>query len=236
MIEGKNPLAAFHRSASRCHGVLGTTQPPTLKILCSSWNAFTRLLNLKFSGNFQCPVCGCSPETIICDGTLVGFRKDLLPAFLQEPDRESLPITHESKHSDRVFLHSVKGQELLMKYSGYSKDQKRLRSPKPLTRSKLQSILRFVEKESKALCDLISSQQEGTNPNTAPHTCWKLFTELVRNSPVCGTFQFFGNEEVIDSLRKDCRRSVQIIFDSINHNQLYLLQLPAAHLFPLVLP
>ena len=55
------------------------------------------------------------------------------------------------------------------------------------------------EKDSKALCDLISSLQEGTNPNTAPHPCRELFTELVHNSPVCGTFQ---NEEVIDSLRK----------------------------------
>ena len=117
MIEGKNPLAAFHRSAGRCHGVLGTTQPPTLKILRSAWNAFARLLDLKFSENFQCPVCGCSPETIICDGTLVGIRKDLLPALLQELDQESLPITHGSKQSDRVFLHSVKGRELLMKYS-----------------------------------------------------------------------------------------------------------------------
>ena len=63
MIESKDSLAAFHRSASQCHGVLGTTQPPTLKILCSAWNAFARLLDLKFSGNFQCPVCGCSPET-----------------------------------------------------------------------------------------------------------------------------------------------------------------------------
>ena len=66
MIEGKNPLAALHRSTGWCHGVLGTTQPPTtLKILRSAWNAFTRLLDLKFSGNFQCPVCGRSPETIM---------------------------------------------------------------------------------------------------------------------------------------------------------------------------
>ena len=57
------------------------SQPPTLKILHSARNAFARLLDLKFSGNFQCPVCGCSPETIICDGTLMGFRKDLLPAL-----------------------------------------------------------------------------------------------------------------------------------------------------------
>ena len=89
-----------------------------------------------------------------------------------------------------------------MKYSSYSKDRKRLPSPKPLTRSKLQSMLRFVKKDSKALCDFILSLQERTNPNTALHPYWKLFTELVRNSPVCGTFQYLGNEEVIDSLRK----------------------------------
>ena len=89
-----------------------------------------------------------------------------------------------------------------MKYSGYSKDRKRLPSPKPLTRSKLQSMLRFVEKDSKALCDLILFLQEGINPNTAPHPYWELLTELVHNSSVCGTFQYLGNEEVIDSLRK----------------------------------
>ena len=88
-------------------------------------------LSSSFSGNFQCPVCGCLIETIICDGTLVGFWKDLFPALLQEPDREFLLITHESKHSDCVFLRSVKGRELLMKYSGYSKDRKTLPSPKP---------------------------------------------------------------------------------------------------------
>ncbi len=223
IIEGKNPLATFHSSAGRCHGVLGTTQPPTLKTLRSAWNAFARLLDLKFSESFECPVCGRSAATIICDGTLVGFRKNLPPALLQEPNRESVPITHGSKHNDRVFLRSVKGRELLMKYSGYSKDRKRLPAPKPLTTSELQSMLHFVEKDSKALPNLISSLQDGTTPNTAPHPYRKLFTELARNSPVCGTFQYLGNETVIDSLRRiaNCQLNV---FDSANHHTLDLLQ------------
>ena len=65
-----------------------------------------------------------------------------------------------------------------MKCSGCSKDRKRLPSPKPLMRNELQSMFRLVEKDSKALYDLISSLQEGTNPNTAPHPCQELFTEL----------------------------------------------------------
>ena len=34
--------------------------------------------------------------------------------------------TYGSKHSDHTFIHSPKGRELLLKYSGYTKDQKRL--------------------------------------------------------------------------------------------------------------
>ena len=71
-----------------------------------------------------------------------------------------------------------------MKYSAYSKDRKTLPSPKPLMRSELQSMFRFVEKDSKALCDLISSLQEELNPNTAPHPYRDLFTELAHNSVV----------------------------------------------------
>ena len=151
----------------------------------------------------------------------MGFRKDFFPALLQEPDWESLPLSHESKHSDCVFLCSVKGRELLMKYSGYSKDRKRLPSHEPLTRSKLQSMLRFVEKDSKALCDLILSLQEGTNPNTAPHPLWKLFTELVRNSPVCG-IPFSTSEMKRWSIAWE--RLQMVSSDSTNHNKLDLLQ------------
>lgn len=132
MIEGKNPLAAFHRSATRCHAILGsgaTLGPPSLKILRSAWNAFIRLLDLDFVENFQCQICGSEPDIKICDGTLLGFRKDLLPALLQQSTMESLPITHGSKHRDRTFIRSVRGRELLLKYSGYTKDRRRLPIP-----------------------------------------------------------------------------------------------------------
>ena len=64
-------------------------------------DASKEVLDLTFSCSFQCSVCA------YC--TLVGFRKDLLSA-LQEPAR----IFHESQHSDRVFLRSVKGRELFI--------------------------------------------------------------------------------------------------------------------------
>lgn len=57
MIEGKNPLAAFHRSAMRCYAILGSEMapgPPSLKILRSAWNAFIRQLDLNFVEIFQC--------------------------------------------------------------------------------------------------------------------------------------------------------------------------------------
>jgi len=31
----------------------------------------------------MCPLCGQQPEIAVCDGTMLGFRKDLLMSFTQ---------------------------------------------------------------------------------------------------------------------------------------------------------
>jgi len=132
MIEGKNPLAAFHRSSSRCRAVLDTHKPPSLKTLRLAWNAFARLLDLGISQCFQCPSCGIYPGVIICDGTSIGFRKDLIPAIWNTQEHSRLPLTNGSQHNERVFICSTKGRELLLRYSGYTKDRKKLAHDKLL--------------------------------------------------------------------------------------------------------
>ena len=79
MVEGKNPLAAFYRAEVRTHAVLDITEPPSLKLIQSAWHSFASLLNLNYTESFKCPICGIYPQLVICDGTLIGFRKDLLP-------------------------------------------------------------------------------------------------------------------------------------------------------------
>ena len=60
---------------------LSLTKSVSLKLLRNAWNAFSRLLDINFTECFCCPLCGPSPTTVICDGTLLVFRKDLMDMF-----------------------------------------------------------------------------------------------------------------------------------------------------------
>ena len=77
----KNPLSAFLRASTHSFSPLSLTKPVSVKSLRYAWNSFARLLNINYAEAFHCPIRGPSPSTVICDGTLLGFRKDLLNSF-----------------------------------------------------------------------------------------------------------------------------------------------------------
>ena len=81
MIEGRNPLTAYLRACERSFAAQSLTPPVLIKQLRHAWNAFARLLKIDMKSSFQCPICGDSPQVVICDGTMLGFRKDLLESF-----------------------------------------------------------------------------------------------------------------------------------------------------------
>ena len=62
----------------RTFSTLSKSQPVGIKHLRQAWNCFARLLDINWQSCYLCPVCGTSPKTIVCDGTLIGFRKDFL--------------------------------------------------------------------------------------------------------------------------------------------------------------
>ena len=84
MLEGKNPLIAFLRASTRSFSSQSHTKLVSVKLLRQAWNAFDRLLNVNFAETFSCPICGPSPTTIICDGTLLGFLKELVDTLDSE--------------------------------------------------------------------------------------------------------------------------------------------------------
>ena len=142
MLEGKNPLIAFLRASTRSFLVQSHTKPVSIKLLRQAWNAFARLLCIDFVESFSCPICGPSPTTVICDGTLLGFRKDLMETFeAKDPSKQTQQPIQGSCHSDRVMLKTRKSRELLLKYSGYSRDRKCIRNPKHLTPSEFRQLL-----------------------------------------------------------------------------------------------
>ena len=109
----------------------------------------------------MCPICGPSPDTIICDGTLLGFRKDLLAITPSATPQEVSSTSGGSRHSDRVLLKSRKSRELLLTYSGYMKDRKHLQSPVELTAAEFHQMKKFLHDEgAKPLADLIRLSSE----------------------------------------------------------------------------
>ncbi len=97
------------------------------------WYAFSRLLEIPIEESFLCTICGPSLETVVCDGTMVGFRKDLLPALQTTVDEIPREHIRGSAHSERTLVRTKRAREFLLKYSGYSKDRKRLARPQSLT-------------------------------------------------------------------------------------------------------
>lgn len=115
VLDGHNPLAAYLRASQRSHASQSLIRGVGIAMLRWAWNSFARLLNLDFEKSFQCPLCGPAPDTVVCDGTMLGFRKDLLTACSSPDLPEDIadkPLLRGSKHCDRVLIHTRKAREL----------------------------------------------------------------------------------------------------------------------------
>ena len=89
MLEGKNPLIFFHRSMQQTFSALSKSSPVGIKHLCQAWNCFARLQDTNYQECFLYPQCGHTPKTIVCDGTLIGFRKDFLSRLSVQETRST---------------------------------------------------------------------------------------------------------------------------------------------------
>ena len=48
-----------------------------------AWYAYHNLLDVGLTQGFSCETCGTSPDLIVCDGTSLGFRHELLVSVLE---------------------------------------------------------------------------------------------------------------------------------------------------------
>ena len=134
MLEGKNPLIAFLRASSRSISVQSETKPTPIKLLRQAWNAFARHLSIDLTESFSYPVCGPSPATIICDGTLIGFQKNLIDSILVDSHHlQQGQAVKGSRHSNRVMLKSRQSRRLLQQYSNLNRERRIQKSVNELT-------------------------------------------------------------------------------------------------------
>jgi len=205
LLEGRNPLMAFYRSSCKSFYIQSESKPVQVKLLRQAWNAFARLLDIDWKESFKCHMCGLAPQTIICDGTSIGFRKDLASTVLPGTATDEKTVVKGSEHADRVLLKSLKSRELLLKYSGYSKQRQCLSSNSGLTLAEFSQLQNLCRKEGcNELSELISHLSAGQNPKVSPAEYKEFFSELSRCSPVCGTFQIAGNLQALEAIEKVC--------------------------------
>ena len=208
MLEGKNPLIAFLRASTRSILVQSHTMPVSIKLLRQAWNAFARCLSINFAKSFACPICGESPRTIVCDGTLIGFRKDLMVALDARNSCCQSQQVQGSNHASRILLKTRESRELLQKYSGYTRDRKCARNPKQLTPSELNlsGSKRLAREGASSLVEVITRLSQHAHVRIAPPPYRELFFELSLNTPICGLLQIAGDEEVIHVIQLLAKR------------------------------
>ena len=54
-----------------------------------AWYAYQKLLDIDLTKGFCCDVCGTSPDLVVCDGTSLGFRRELLMSVLENSPEPS---------------------------------------------------------------------------------------------------------------------------------------------------
>ena len=152
-----------------------------------------------------------------------GFRKDFLPHLTPNNPPQPLPVVTGSKHSDHVPLPSAKARQLLLKFSGMTKDGKKVLNPQPLTLTEFREMCRLIYRTFPVLAMYIEELVQDSDRRLSPAHCQWFFNELSRNGPACGMFQLGRNPELIEAIRQVVSGEINI-FDSLYHLQLTMLQ------------
>ena len=122
MVHTGSSLVSMHRHFSATNAVMSDVDIIPLSVLRRAWNAFARLLDIDFTHVSVCQECGSNPEVIICDGTDVGMKKDLIPdiakSSLQGNINLQTQLIRGSKHSGRTYINSPACRRLLLKLAG----------------------------------------------------------------------------------------------------------------------
>ena len=184
------------RAYQRSHIALSGTKCIPLHKLRLAWNAFARLLSIDWATVFECPECGKEPSVVVCDGTSLGFRKDLLGALNEETGFGD-PISG-SQHCDRVFIPEPKVRNMLLQFAT---------GTPPLTAdefSRLCANMLTIPHAAplKSLLEHCAVSAEGL---TAKPEYRDLLKDLSRNGPTCAMLQGADTNK-IETLKKFIRR------------------------------
>ncbi|XP_065192373.1 uncharacterized protein LOC135823439 isoform X2 [Sycon ciliatum] len=198
-LEGRSPLATTHRAISLNHSHLSGSCVVPYYVLRRAWDTFLRLLDIDWQGLFFCPICKSEPKRIVCDGTALGFRQDLLRAR-SEPAATQQRVG--TTHADRVFIYKPAARKLLLQYSGVHPQQKRRRPgtpPVPLGKDEFFQLCALLLMEVNGL-PVRQLLLDSHGPESTEFLCPSYIQEFVegisRNGPITGFVQVVDGEVI----------------------------------------
>ena len=165
MVEEQNPLVAYLQASRRSHTSQSMTQGGRLAVLQRAWNAFLRLHDMEFTNSFQCLICAQNTDVVICDGTMLGFRKEFLAVNHLDHQQEDMPLLSGTMHKDRVHILQPRTHQLLVKYQ-WHEDQE---SQKPQTKWFTSLKARRISGSSESTYTHLPRSLQGLSPKIA----WK---------------------------------------------------------------
>ena len=192
------------------------------------WNTFSRLLNISYVNCFKCEHCGPEPDIVICDGTFLGMRKDLIQPFMQKQIHTEMTPIRGTKPKDRIVVKSAQTRKLLQLYSGKSVSKslrgfRKVSQDKEMTRSQMKDFLFNLGQESPELYNLVKRLTSETKSRMAPREYQDLFYELSLSSPAVGILQIGDDSKAKHLIKKICDHSLNL-FDSLELENLKYLK------------
>ncbi|XP_066285252.1 uncharacterized protein [Branchiostoma lanceolatum] len=223
MLEARNPLAAFHRAYQRQVGALGQGDVLPLHKMRLAWDSFSHLLDIDWRTSFKCPVCEQHPDVIICDGTSLGFRKDLITYESSRETQQSSLEIKGSDHKERVFLPIPGSRVFLSQFAGVSQSQKKkgkARRPSALSAQQYRELVSSLSDfpHLASLATLLKRLSRNGSHRIAPDPYKKFLGELAKNGPLCGMLQIDHSPRE-GHTKEIVHRAVTnalAIFDSVN--------------------
>ena len=118
-----------------------------------------------------------------------------------------------------MLVRSTKGRELLLKYSGFTQDRKRIARPKQLTTTEFRQLCQSLEEDGfNSLSALLKRLKEQTHKAQAPDEYRSFLAEVARRSPACGMIQIGGDDQASAAILQVAQGTLDI-FSSEHHDK-----------------
>ncbi|XP_035659097.1 uncharacterized protein LOC118404183 [Branchiostoma floridae] len=229
MVQGKQPLRTTQRVCNDIRSACGS-HPENIPYekLRQAWNSWARRLVIDWEKVYTCSKCGPEPKIIVCDGTMLGFRKDFLP-YLSTPEAAGAQpekLVTGSNHSRRVFITCAKSRDLLLRYSGNKRRGRgKFTGKLGISEEEMADLQgKLIQSGRSDVTDLLRRLQAEGHATRAPPEYSTFLSEVARSTPVCGMIQMAGDKKAIRIMQMVAEGTIDLTSSRFHRYSAYLFE------------